>query len=631
MKRSESQSLYNALPGAYITYTSSAKDSRKHKAADKTVLKIRYWKVKAIEKDDIYYPKIVSQILPDLANFSSETNDKITVDGKLLNLYNNKSQVAFVEALRFKDESIPQIIGNIDPKLFYCPKCGQIKFLENDNDIVNMRCDNDNCIAKGKQLHQYNRIWVCSCGSSFPISSFELDPGKYRYFANRKDGFVNVKGESEKIYKKCPNCGGMCSMENATDPKAFFPRIITSVKLTDDGEAYYCEIPEGRELIIEKQIGKISEAEFKIRAEKLKNEKENPVIDVRLDDDFDFMDCLLNPGKTQEKELESTVDPEVVYKLLEYNTLKRPDKIVTNLNQSINNAIRYEKISSADEIKNMLKALKVKDIFSVANIEIINTAYGYTRKYQSPEDVKKENETFKLCAFQNNGYRSDDSVEQLLSNPSLPRFYNIRTKTEGIMIDIDKREIYNYLKKHFENRNQFVFKDLNDQQLNAWFLNKDKIDMKLVKKFQNIDLENGKMTNLFTQCVYELLHTISHMFINTISKFCGIDKSSLSEMIFLNACSVLIYSQTNQGAVLGALTQMFDKNLYELLRDVYRDNETCTFDPLCMNTSNGNCCACSFLDEVACEHFNKDLSRRLLYGYGEKGTVDFINNFWEEI
>ena len=96
MKRSESQSLYNALPGAYITYTSNAKDSRKHKAADKTVLKIRYWKVKAIEKDDIYYPKIVSQILPDLANFSSETNDKITVDGKLLNLYNNKSQVAFV-------------------------------------------------------------------------------------------------------------------------------------------------------------------------------------------------------------------------------------------------------------------------------------------------------------------------------------------------------------------------------------------------------------------------------------------------------------------------------------------------------------------------------------------------------
>ena len=631
MKRSESQSLYNALPGAYITYTSSAKDSLKHKAADKTVLKIGYWKVKPIEKDDIYYPKIVSQILPDLANFTSETNDKITVDTKLLNLYKNRSQVAFVEALRFKDESKPQIIGSIDPKLFYCPKCGQIKFLENDNDIVNMRCTNDSCVAKGKQLHQYNRIWVCSCGSSFPISSFEVDPGKYRYFANRKDGFVNVKGETEKIYKKCPVCGGKCSMENATDPKAFFPRIITSVKLTDDGEAYYCEMPEGRELIIEKQIGKISESEFKIRAEKLKREIENPVVDVGIDDSFDFMDSLLNPGNSTQKKLESSVDEEVVYKLLEYNTLKRPDKIVTTLDESINNSIRYEKIASEDEIKEMLKALKIKDIFSVANIEIINTAYGYTRKYQSPEDVKLESETLKMCAFPNTGYRSDDSEEQLLSNPALPRFYNIRTKTEGIMIDIDKREIYNYLKKYFNNKNQFVFKELSEQELNAWFLNKDKIDSKLVKKFQDIDLENGKITNLFTKCVYELLHTISHMFINTISKFCGIDKSSLSEMIFLNACSILVYSQTNQGAVLGALTQMFDKNLYELLRDVYRDNKTCTFDPLCMNTSDGNCCACSYLDEVACEHFNKDLSRRLLYGYGDKNSSEYVNNFWEEI
>ena len=81
----------------------------------------------------------------------AEANDKITVDTKLLNLNKNRSQVAFVEALRFKDESKPQIIGSIDPKLFYCPKCGQIKFLENDNDIVNMRCTNDSCVAKGKQ------------------------------------------------------------------------------------------------------------------------------------------------------------------------------------------------------------------------------------------------------------------------------------------------------------------------------------------------------------------------------------------------------------------------------------------------------------------------------------------------
>ena len=74
-----------------------------------------------------------------------------------------------------------------------------------------------------------------------------------------------------------------------------------------------------------------------------------------------------------------------------------------------------------------------------------------------------------------------------------------------------------------------------------------------------------------------------------------------------------------------------EQYLYEMLKCLYRDNETCTFDPLCMNTSNGSCCACTYLDEVACEHFNKDLSRRLLYGYEEKGTDEKIINFWEEI
>ena len=121
------------------------------------------------------------------------------------------------------------------------------------------------------------------------------------------------------------------------------------------------------------------------------------------------------------------------------------------------------------------------------------------------------------------------------------------------------------------------------------------------------------------------------MFINTISKFCGIEKNSLSEMILLNSASILIYSKSNQGAVLGALTQTFNKYLYEMLNSVYSENETCTFDPLCINSNKGSCCACTYLDEVACEHFNKDLSRRILYGFKDNATNEEILNFWEEI
>ena len=613
MKRSESQSLYNALPGAYITYTCNAKDSKKNKQADKTVLKIKYWNTKDIEIDDIYYPKIVSQILPDIFNFKSDTNSHVEVDGTLNNLKTNRKQVNFLEIKKYKDENIIQIVGHIDPKLFYCPKCGKIKFLITDNDISKMICTNESCENKGRRLFQYNRIWVCSCGSSYPIDSYNLDPMKYRYFADIKDGFVNEKGEPKRIEKIC-SCGNKCTLENATDPKAFYPRIITSVKLTDDNEASLCETDEGKKLIVERQIGKITEEEFKYRAHLIKQKGI-----IKPDDTSDVFNSLLNninKGDGQNtNSIETNYEEEVVYKILEYNTLKT--KLVTSLDKAIENAIKCERINTKDEIKKLLKSLKISNIFSVSNIEIINTAYGYTRKYQSPEDLSKPNEPLKLCAFKS------------INNPGIASFYNIRTMTEGIIIDIDKRAIYNYLKDMYKESYNFNFPELSDEQLISWFIDKNKINCSLIKKFQDIDEENGKMVNLFTKCVYTLLHTISHMFINTISKFCGIDKSSLSEMIFLNACSILIYSQTNQGAVLGAITQSFDKYLYEILKDTYNDNKICTFDPLCMNSSIGSCCACTFLDEVACEHFNKDLSRRLLYGY--ENEKEKIINFWEEI
>ena len=372
MKRSESQSLYNALPGAYITYTCNARDSLKYKQADKTVLKIEYWKTDEIDIGDVYYPKIVSQIIPDIVNFKSDSNNKVEVDGSLLNLIRNRKQVEFLEAHYYKNEDRTQIYGHINPKMFYCPKCGNIKFIENDNDISKMICTNDKCEHKGRRLFQYNRIWVCSCGLSYPIDSYDLDPNKYRYFANRKDGFVNSKGESERIKPKRCICGNLCSMENATDPKAFYPRIITSVKLTDDNDASLCESKEGQDLIIERQIGKITDEEFKNRAALIKNKQNNPL--QGIEDTADFGDLLNNiiQGDAQNNTLiETDIDDEVVYKILEYNTLKR--KIVTSLDESINNAIKCEKISEPSEMLDMIKALKISNIFSVANIEIINT------------------------------------------------------------------------------------------------------------------------------------------------------------------------------------------------------------------------------------------------------------------
>lgn len=615
MKRSESQSLYSALPGCCITYTSSASDGGFSKNADKKILKIGYWKSRKINKNDIYYPKIISQIIPDLKSFYSESNDKVDIDGGLKNLVNNpeyRERVEFLEIDSTKEGT--QICGYIFPRLFYCPQCGTIKFIKvNDKkyvdsqDIINMRCD---CKGKGKSMNQYNRAWICSCGEMYSFDEYQVNPKEMKYFAHIKDGFVNKKGNIIKTPNKKCKCGNSCTLVNATDPKAFYPRIITTIKLTENEEAKLCSIDEGRELIKDRYVEKISQAEFKERADKIINNDYK--VEEKSSDDI--LDMLNNLIKSDNIKSNSDEDEDMLYRLLEYNTIKR--KIVSNHNKTLEFLKEKNQINDEKEIYDIINKLKIKEIGSVSDIEIINTAYGYTRKYQAVDEMRTDKkEPLVLRAF---GSR----------NMGVPAFYNIREKTEGIIIDIDKRAIYEYLKNTYK---QFVFKDLSDEELSRWFLEKIYNDSHLIKKFEDIDLEDGKMTNLYTKCIYNILHTISHMFINTLSKYCGMDKSSLSEIIFLNACSIFIYCKSNEGAVLGALTQSFEKDLHKILKDVYRDNEVCAFDPLCMNTTDGSCCVCTYLDEVACEHFNKDLSRRYLYGYKSSDGKTNILNFWEEV
>jgi len=62
MRRSKNQIIYSALPGQFITFSSSRRDKENCKRADQCVINVRKWNTKRIEKNEIYFPKIVGQI-----------------------------------------------------------------------------------------------------------------------------------------------------------------------------------------------------------------------------------------------------------------------------------------------------------------------------------------------------------------------------------------------------------------------------------------------------------------------------------------------------------------------------------------------------------------------------------------
>lgn len=476
-----------------------------------------------------------------------------------------------------------------------------------------------NCDICKEHMKQYNRIWACSCGEFLPIKIAEDKVENYRYFPKNKNGFVINGKESMLKAPNCKKCNNSMKMINATDNASFYPRIIKSVNLIKNKDAELCKSKEGIELILKRKIGDVSKDEFEGKRTSIMNmAKDKQKIKMSVSG----FDALLKNIKMDNKEEiftlqtddESLVKNETIaYKLLEYETIK--NNTILKLDNAIENSIKYEQTKNYAEIEELLESMGIKDISSISNIEIINTAYGYTRVYQSEENVLP-NEKFEIRSL------IDSSSREKYERGTID-FLNTRDKTEGILIELDKAKIIKFLQKNNEIMKNTRIQIDNEKELNKWFI--EHPNPTIINKYSEIQ-EDGSCT----KDVYTLLHTISHMFINVFGENCGLDKNSLGEMIFVNVPAIFIYSQTIQGHVLGALTDMFKRNLLNVLRDTYENNKVCIFDPICMDTSNGRCVGCSYLDEVTCEHFNLDLTRKVLYGYENKDTKENIKGFWEE-
>ena len=227
-------------------------------------------------------------------------------------------------------------------------------------------------------------------------------------------------------------------------------------------------------------------------------------------------------------------------------------------------------------------------------VQIVNYTYGFTRVRSQPEG-------------------SDGSLRL---NGFGGKVYTNILETEGLLVEFDLLKIYKWLVE-----NDVVSDDVeidNERDAKVWFM--ENIKLESITPFSTITGENNRIT----KAVYSLLHTISHLMIISAGVNSGLSRDSLSEIIFPEAGSIFIYPTSSEGVVLGSVSGMFETSLQLFLEGALKDNEICTFDPVCSTNQNGACVACTYLNEVACTHFNKDLSRSYLYG----GSIK-INN--EEI
>jgi len=179
-----------------------------------------------------------------------------------------------------------------------------------------------------------------------------------------------------------------------------------------------------------------------------------------------------------------------------------------------------------------------------------------------------------------------------------------------------------------ENRGEGVFIQLRGEAVRTWLA-------RAAVKRRLDDLEAGhqhwmeehKTARPFPGGPYVLLHTLSHLLIQTLSMRCGYPASSIRERVYSDAATdrfgVLLYTGSPDAeGTLGGLVQQA-RYLEDHLADALKMSALCSNDPICAQHSPSEsmecrwlhgaaCHGCTLVAETSCEMRNDYLDRALV-------------------
>jgi len=626
MRRSLNQALYKYLPKSWADYFES-----ETRTSYSTFVK--YWNTKELK--GINKKRLIEELSYNIKSFKNRGG---IIDNKFEPQNLNLSNVE-VKTLR-QEENKEDIRMEISPHLFFCDQCKSIQRIQKHKDVLHLKCKKDGCDGF---LNQASFSYSCECGWSGPIEPIPCDEHAFtdlRYMDKDFKIQCNICYSKKDLSKWCPNCNEKLYPKPTNSGEHFFPQSIKYIELLEKNQEEFLLSDKGNKIkpedvIIAYWLEVINKDEF----QEILN-TDNLLFDSNLEESEKFqkifskvieygmpeaeakkytMDQLNEENSTYKiltkiynfktENINNSFNEEIrllnkrnSIKILEYLSIYN-SPFAISYNEIIENNYRNDPAKNANKLKKISKKLGFKDIVFAKDIPLLNFSYGYTRKSPSPN--KNDNNRLKLNVFNK-------------KDPNLNVFGN-KLNTEGILFTFDQYKILKWLESNDLTNN---FNIINEEKLLLnWFI--DNIKINKISVFQEIDdsLE-------ITKAVYNLLHTISHGLINELSKLSGLDKNSLSEHIMPNIPAIFIYCSNEQGINLGSLETTINNNFYSLLNNAYISLQDCVFDPICINDM-ASCIGCTIIDEVSCEHFNKDLNRKYVIGY--KDDDENIIGFWDDL
>lgn len=634
MERSKSQAVYRFLPEMWI----SEKDDNGRAVS----AKIKNWNY--IRMPGIYESFIQNEIKRQIRLFGDRGGDINAFD-----ITPESNAFAVVEPAC--NEGIPDVIGEISPLVFYCSSCGKVFDRKSATAVDKYTWKCQEC---GKYtVKQLQMIYACECGYAQPIKiPFVQNVYDFKYRPNETQYKMFYRnGNSEKtaeFVQTCPSCSARLVPDNANSGRNYKPFTLKIINLVDQRSGQFYEKGlEAQKTIVSRWFDMIRSEEYEsildnielafsdeFRNDSQRQNAEQQVRGLILAGIIpeEMFEAAVNNMLQQNSQSNRSIEKYVVkcddlfsrkktenlvaynewinnfsFKLMQYNTIKYAKRIIS-LEDAIRRQTAMEFIDSEDEILDMNKKLGVVNMQVSCDIQIVNCTYGYSRRVADPKNSSNRNCRLKLNAFD----RTKDGNSNLV--------YGAKLDTEGILFEISQRKIIEWL---YVNRiiKEEMLPDLDDDiSVKKWFA--EYVHSDVISMFGAID-----ESEVITQNVFALLHSMSHAFIKAAGELSGLSGNSLTEIIIVETASIFIYAQTSQGIPLGALSGMAESNYLFFLKKAFEESRNCIFDPICTERDATSCSACLILPEISCNHFNVELGRKYLYSIA--GVKRPTIGFWE--
>jgi hypothetical protein len=273
----------------------------------------------------------------------------------------------------------------------------------------------------------------------------------------------------------------------------------------------------------------------------------------------------------------------------------------------------------AEEITRLKNSLGLAELLYVDDLPIITATHGYTRRNFEPtyDELGAQNLPVEIRAFpsvQKYAAQQLGKMELIGTIPVLAR----EGEHEGVFMSLQPDRVVEWLAVNGIT--------LPDSHLPAI--------ARILAALESIDRDryyDTIWTLPLRRMVFGLIHSLSHAAMRAMTKYAGIDRTSVAEYIFLPMLGCVVYDSSSSFKLGGVATLVRD-HLTGFLRNIADESVECLYDPDCSDHS-GACHGCLHSPEISCRVFNHGLSRAFLLGghtpWADVSSETRLIGYWE--